>query len=132
MLGVQCNAVGQPTDDARLAVKAHGRIVKGDARVTKNHDEVVTKILSKIGDPVTFTYPDGEPDACGKLKDRYVLPAQGERSSVPYWDVVDLIEFPKEAEQEWIGLATTECRKTDSFGVAKLLLLSQFRYGDPS
>ena len=72
--------------------------------MTINHDEVVTKILSKIGEPVTFNYPGDEPEACGKLKDRYVLPAQGERSSVPYWDVVDLIEFPKEAEQEWIRI----------------------------
>jgi hypothetical protein len=78
--------------------------VKEVARVTKNHDEIVTKILSKIGKPVTFTYPGDELDACGILKDRYVLPAQGERSDVPYWDVVDLIEFPKEAEREWIRI----------------------------
>lgn len=69
-----------------------------------NHDEVIARILSKIGHPVTFTYPDGEPNASGILKDRYVLPAQGERSDVPYWDVVDLIEFPKEAEREWIRI----------------------------
>jgi hypothetical protein len=38
------------------------------------------------------------------LKDRYVLPAQGARSGVPYWDVVDLIEFPREAEPVWIRI----------------------------
>lgn len=69
-----------------------------------NHDEVIAKILSKIGEPVTFTYPGDEPKASGILKDRYVLPAQGERSNVPYWDVVDLIEFPEEVEQEWIRI----------------------------
>jgi hypothetical protein len=72
--------------------------------VTRTHAEVVTQILSKIGEPVTFLYPNGEDHAHGTLKDRYVLPAQGARSGVPYWDVVDLIEFPNEAEPEWIRI----------------------------
>ena len=70
--------------------------------MTSTRDEVVSKILSKIGKPITFLYPGKEGPAHGRLKDRYVLPAQGARSGVTFWDVVDLIEFPNEAEPEWI------------------------------
>lgn len=70
--------------------------------MTDIRDEVVAKILSRIGEPVTFLYPGQEDPARGRLIDRYVLPAQGTRSGVLFWDVVDLIEFPNEAEPQWI------------------------------
>ena len=66
-------------------------------------DHVVGQILGKIGKRVTFLYPENESHAYGILKDRYVLPTKG-RTGVPYWDVVDLIEFPNEPEPDWIRI----------------------------
>ncbi len=37
------------------------------------------------------------------LKDRSVIQSDP-NSKVPYWDVVDLIEFPEEKESEWIRI----------------------------
>lgn len=61
------------------------------------------KILAKIGAPVEFSYPAGEGDERGVLRDRYVLEGGG-RNKVPYWDVVDLIEFPETEEPDWIRI----------------------------
>lgn len=60
--------------------------------------EEITKILSCMGKPVTYTYPGDEPGQHGILKDRSVFesPYGG---AVPYWDVVDLIEFEGHKEQ---------------------------------
>jgi hypothetical protein len=61
------------------------------------------KILSCIGKPVTYTYPGDEPSQHGILKDRSVFesPYGG---TVPYWDVVDLIEFEGQQEREFIRI----------------------------
>lgn len=59
------------------------------------------KILSKIGKAVIFQYPSKEGNEHGVLKDRFLLRGGG-RSGVPYWDVVDLIEFPNTEESEWL------------------------------
>ena len=58
----------------------------------------INKILSCIGKPVTYTYPGDEPSQHNILRDRSVFesPYGG---TVPYWDVVDLIEFKGEKEQ---------------------------------
>jgi len=58
---------------------------------------VIEKILSCIGRPVRFTYPGDEGQKLGVLKDRSVT-TSGPVGLVPYWDVVDLIEFDGENE----------------------------------
>jgi len=55
------------------------------------------RILSKVGKPVKFKYPDGTLRP-GTLKDRVVLPTQGALSGKVYFDVIDLIEFEDEGE----------------------------------
>ena len=66
-------------------------------------DSVTCQILAKVGRPVNFRYPGDEGHKKGVLRDRHVLPPQG-GTGVPYWDVVDLICFPDEAETEWIRI----------------------------
>lgn len=64
-------------------------------------DRITQQILGRIGSRVTFVYPAAEGNAEGTLRDRYVLPVSS-RGKVPYWDVIDLIEFPKEPVTDWI------------------------------
>ncbi len=52
-----------------------------------------TQILKAVGKEVVFG------DRHGTLRERVVI-----SSSVPYWDVVDLIWFPYEPEHEWIRI----------------------------
>ena len=60
--------------------------------------EIVHQILSKINKPVSFHYPENEGVKKGVLKNRAVM-ASPNIVGVPYWSVVDLIEFDKEPEQ---------------------------------
>jgi hypothetical protein len=60
-------------------------------------NEVAQKILSRVGTPVTFHYPGNEGHKHGTLKDRAVIFSSA-ASKVPYWDIVDLIEFPGDDE----------------------------------
>ena len=62
------------------------------------------KILSCIGKRVSFKYPGNEGGKYGILKDRVVVESTNESGAVPYWDVVDLIEFKDEKEPEWIRI----------------------------
>ena len=62
-----------------------------------------SKILSRIGKPVSFNYPGIEEDKHGILKDRTVVESENALGTVPYWDVVDLIEFEGEKEK-WIRI----------------------------
>jgi hypothetical protein len=64
----------------------------------------ITKILSCIGRKVSFKYPGNEGDKHGILKDRSVVESSNAAGKVPYWDVVDLIEFKGEEEPEWIRI----------------------------
>ncbi len=64
----------------------------------------ITKILSCIGRKVSFKYPGNEGDKHGILKDRSVVKSSNATGKVPYWDVVDLIEFKGEEEPEWIRI----------------------------
>ena len=61
----------------------------------------IEKILSCIGQPVRFNYPEGIVKI-GILKDRSVTESghlvSGDTESAFYWDVVDLIEFEGESE----------------------------------
>lgn len=63
------------------------------------------KIMAAVGKPVRFKYPGTEGDKVGTLKDRVVLASNNpEDTGVPYWDVIDLIEFPEEKESLWIRI----------------------------
>ncbi len=67
-------------------------------------DDVIKKIKKRVGKPVSFKYPGNEGKRDGVLIDRSVTRSNPEESGVPYWDVVDLIEFPDQSEKEWIRI----------------------------
>jgi len=66
-------------------------------------NDVLNKIKSCIGNEVSFKYPGDEGSKLGVLKDRAVI-AGTKIGTVPYWDVVDLIEFKGEKESQWIRI----------------------------
>ena len=66
--------------------------------------DILDKIRKPVGKPVSFQYPGNEGHKKGRLKDRAIVPSNPGSNGVPYWDVVDLIEFPGEAETEWIRI----------------------------
>lgn len=76
----------------------------GRAALCSPDGDEVTRILSCIGRKVSFKYPANEGDKHGVLKDRAVIESTNQPGSVPYWDVVDLIEFKGEQEPEWIRI----------------------------
>ena len=61
-------------------------------------------ILSRIGKKVSFKYPGTEGDKHGILRDRIVVESTNAPGTVPYWDVVDLIQFENEKEPKWIRI----------------------------
>ena len=63
----------------------------------------IDRILSKIGKKVEFTFPPEEGDKRGILRDRAVFESNYV-GKVPYWDVVDLIEFEGQAELDFIRI----------------------------
>jgi len=65
--------------------------------ISVESSDTIRKILDKINKPVHFQYPLDEGHKQGFLKDRAVISSQGSKD-VPYWDVVDLIEFAGESE----------------------------------
>jgi hypothetical protein len=71
--------------------------------INSTNDEV-SKIKSCIGKKVSFKYPGNEGDKYGILKDRVVIESSNEIGTVPYWDVVDLIEFKGEKEPLWMRI----------------------------
>jgi hypothetical protein len=64
--------------------------------------EIELKILSRIGSPVTFKYPESDKSLIGKLVDRVVIQGSPSAHGIPYWDVVDLIEFLETPEPMWM------------------------------
>lgn len=66
-------------------------------------NSIVKKILDRIDKPVSFHYPAGEEHRFGVLKDRAVVRSNPGSRGVPYWDVVDLIEFGKK-NPKWIRI----------------------------
>ena len=60
--------------------------------------------MKPVGRGVSFQYPGNEGHKKGRLKDRVIIPSNPGSTGVPYWDVVDLIEFPEESEPEWIRI----------------------------
>jgi hypothetical protein len=64
--------------------------------------EIERQIRSKIGKPVKFKYPDDEGERRGVLKDRVVIKGAVGFKKIPYWDVVDLIEFQGAQSALWM------------------------------
>jgi hypothetical protein len=62
------------------------------------------KIYQAIGTKVKYSFPVNEGRKKGILKDRIVINSNPRTSGVPYWDVVDLIEFPEELHKQWIRI----------------------------
>lgn len=83
---------------------AFGNYIGRQETIADPTADEATKILSCIGKRVSFKYPGNEGDKHGILKDRAVIESINEPGSVPYWDVVDLIEFNSEQEREWIRI----------------------------
>jgi len=83
--------------------KAAKKAAKKRVQTGAEDDSIAAKLLRPIGKKVRFTYPGDEPSKTGILKDRAFIPSPG-ATDVPYWDVVDLIEFPDEPQPEWIRI----------------------------
>jgi hypothetical protein len=71
--------------------------------MNNEHKTTIQKILKAVGQKVKFHYTE-KSDKLGILKDRVIIPSELNPNGVSYWDVVDLIEFPGEAEPEWIRI----------------------------
>lgn len=72
-------------------------------RTSRPTDEAIRRqILSKVGKKVKFKYPGDEGELRGVLKDRLVIDSDPSFQGIPYWDVVDLIEFPGAPKPEWM------------------------------
>ena len=73
-------------------------------KLPEDTTNIRNQILSRIGEKVSFKYPGTEGDKHGKLKGRMVVESTNAPGEVPYWDVVDLIEFEGEKESKWIRI----------------------------
>jgi hypothetical protein len=70
----------------------------------KHEHETLEKIMGAVGKPVSFRFPGNEGTKKGILKDRAIVPSNPGTDGIPYWDVIDLIEFSEEAEPYWIRI----------------------------
>ncbi len=65
-------------------------------------DDILKRLMAKVGSRVSFKYPGGEGEKRGILKDRVAVKSnEGARRGVRFWNVIDLLEFP-DATQPWI------------------------------
>ena len=64
--------------------------------------QIELQIRTRLGKPVHFKYPGNEGSRRGVLKDRVIIRSNPTAKGVPYWDVVDLIEFPDAPEPLWM------------------------------
>ena len=69
-----------------------------------NMEPITKKILNPIGRPVEFTYPGTEGKRKGKLKDRAMGAAGYGTTGIPYWAVIDLIEFENARKRPWLRI----------------------------
>lgn len=81
-------------------------------------------LLSKIEEPVTFTYPEGPP-LRGKLSDRSVT-FDREDDSVVYWNVMDRIRFEGE-DEDWMRITYYRYKKKEG----KWIFAGQTSISDP-
>jgi hypothetical protein len=70
--------------------------------MTLSEEGILERMRKPVGKPVIFTYPEGQIQ--GILKARSILASNPSGPGVPYWDVVDLIEFKDEPEQQWLRI----------------------------
>lgn len=80
-------------------------MIKDKSKIAKMViDEVAIgeKLRKPVGRRVHFIYPKGEQPKSGILKDRCVVRSNaGYPDEVPYWDVIDLIQFDDE-DSPWL------------------------------
>ena len=72
--------------------------------MTEDTQRVREKILSAVNGNVSFKYPGSEGDKHGVLTERVVVESVNASGTVPYWDVVDLIEFKDLKEPMWLRI----------------------------
>lgn len=65
--------------------------------------EILSKLQRPVGKRVRYKYPNGHIKN-GVLKDRAIVWNGHSPSGADYWDVIDLIEFPKEKHRKWIRI----------------------------
>ena len=65
--------------------------------------EVLAHLHARVGKRVLFTYPAAEGTRRGRIVDSVVVPGSKTRG-VPYYDVVDLIDFEGEPER-WMRIS---------------------------
>jgi hypothetical protein len=70
----------------------------------KNERDVIAQIMKAVGRRVSFHYPTGEKHKLGRLVDRVVVRSNPRARGVPYWCVVDRIEFPQEKMPMWMRI----------------------------
>jgi hypothetical protein len=63
-----------------------------------NNQTPKDQILSKIGAPVVFKYPNNEGTRTGRLVDRVVFESDSTEGEIPYYEMMDLISFEGESE----------------------------------
>jgi hypothetical protein len=69
----------------------------------KENDEIEEKLKKPLNKKVLFTYPDGETHQVGILKERVIMAVKPNGDGVPYWDVVDLIDFG-DKDEPWLRI----------------------------
>lgn len=99
--------IGPSPDPHTLGGLAVGQHPKSGSSPKRNlrhatNAEIEAQILSRIGRPVNFQHPGTEGSRHGTLKDRVIIRSNPGARGIPYWDVVDLIEFPKSPEPLWM------------------------------
>jgi hypothetical protein len=130
-------ATSQPPKNVWRSCSKEGKAVRVRKRFNVDEAEVTDRIKSAIGKPVRYKYPPGESPRFGVLEDRAVLRSNAAYlNEVPYWDVVDLIEFgrekwlrvgyyrmPKQGKLHWASQTTL----TDRIGTWEKLLVHAAR-----
>jgi hypothetical protein len=72
--------------------------------MARKSDQTTQRILQCIGKRVTFKYPGTEGHKHGVLTDRTVCVAGSNDAGVPYWNVIDLINFQDDPRNPWMRL----------------------------
>ncbi len=87
--------------------------------------EQETDLLSKIGEPVNFKYPEPPYLLNGKLLDRHVI-AGGEDDWIIYWNMIDLIRFENE-DEDWLRITYYRYKKKER----RWVFAGQTSFADP-
>lgn len=90
-----------------------------------DREEQEAYLCSKIGEPVNFTYPQGEGGLSGELIDRVVV-FDSEDNLVVYWNMIDLIRFEGE-DEDWLRITYYRYKKKER----KWVFAGQTSISDP-